>query len=185
MLAIARKNKIKDILNEYKSITVTELSNNFNVTEETIRRDLKTLEDEGFLSRTYGGAFIQSGAENNVDISLREVAYVDSKTAIATMCKNLIHNGDSIFLDCSTSANFVARAITHKRLTVVTNSLLIVDNLSGYDNIKLVVVGGTLNKEHKAFVGSVALASLDELYVDKIFMSSRSISLSNRLHRSP
>lgn len=177
MLAVTRKNKIKDILMERKSITVTELSKTFDVTEETIRRDLKFLEDEGFLTRTYGGAFIQSGVENNVNLELREVAYTKSKDAIAKECRKLIHNGDSIFLDASTTALFVAKAISDMRLTVVTNSLLIIDQLSELSNIRLVCIGGTLSREHKAFQGNGAIQALNNLFVDKAFMSCRSLSM--------
>ncbi len=177
MLAVTRKNKIKDILIERKSITVTELSKTFDVTEETIRRDLKFLEDEGFLTRTYGGAFIQSGVENNVTVELREVAYTKSKDAIAKECRKLIHNGDSIFLDASTTSLFVARAVSDMRLTVVTNSLLIIDQLTELDNIRVVCVGGTLSRDHKAFQGNATIQALDDLYLDKTFMSCRSLSM--------
>jgi DeoR/GlpR family transcriptional regulator of sugar metabolism len=177
MLAVTRKNKIKDILIERKSITVTELSKTFDVTEETIRRDLKFLEDEGFLTRTYGGAFIQSGVENNVTVELREVAYIKSKEAIANECRKLIHNGDSIFLDASTTALFVARAVSNMRLTVVTNSLLIVNQLTELDNIRVVCVGGTFSKDHKAFQGNMTIQALDNLFLDKTFMSCRSLSM--------
>ena len=177
MLAITRKNKIKDILNEHKSITVLELSASFNVTEETIRRDLKLLEDEGFLTRAYGGAFIQTGVENNVNISLREVAYTESKSIIAKHCTSIIKNGDSIFLDCSTSASFVAKAICNMRLTVITNSLLVTNILCEYSNIRLICIGGTFSEKHKAFLGNIPMQALDTLYLDKVFISSRSVSI--------
>ena len=102
MLAVARKTKIKDLLLEKKSVTVTELSKKYNVTEETIRRDLQQLENEGFLTRTYGGAYIQDGVLNDIDLTLRETACVESKEAIGIKCTELIHHGDTIFLDAST-----------------------------------------------------------------------------------
>ena len=127
MLAVARKTQIKDILLEKKSVTVVELSKRFSVTEETIRKDLQQLENEGFLSRTYGGAFIQDGALNDIDLTLRETAYVESKEAIADKCAELIHHGDSVFLDASTTATFLAKRIRNMRLTIVTNSLMAID----------------------------------------------------------
>lgn len=177
MLAVTRKNKIRDILTERKSVTVAELSRHFEVTEETIRRDLKALEDIGFLTRTYGGAFIQDGVENNVNVSIREVAYTESKTAIARTCRELIRNGDSIFLDASTTALFIAKAIQNMRLTVVTNSLLIVDALADCENIRLICIGGSLSRDYKAFHGNVAAQALDSFYLDKTFMSCRSLSM--------
>ncbi len=177
MLAVTRKGKIKDIIIEQKSVTVSELSTKFNVTEETIRRDLKSLEDENFLTRTYGGAFIQSGVENNVNPSLREFAYVKSKELIADQAKTLIHNGDSIYLDSSTTALFIARVITDMRLTVITNSILIVNQLEQYDNIKLICVGGTFSRNHKAFHGTHTLQTIANYFVDKAFVSCRSLSI--------
>lgn len=177
MLAITRKNKIMDIITEKKSITVTELSKKFEVTEETIRRDLKALEDDSLLTRTYGGAFIQAGVENNVNLSIREMAYVESKEIIAKRSRSLIHNGDSIFLDTSTTALFVAKAISDMRLTVVTNSMLILAQLQDCENIRLICIGGTLSRDYKSFNGAMALQSLDSFYLDKTFMSCRSLSM--------
>ena len=177
MLAVTRKNKIKDLITERKSITVTELSKKFEVTEETIRRDLKTLEDENFLTRTYGGAFIQSGVKNEVNLSIREVAYIDSKKAIASQCRKLIHNGDSIFLDSSTTALFIAKAIRDMRLTIVTNSLLVVDQLADCENIQLICIGGTLSRNYKSFNGATAIQSLSNFFLDKTFMSCRSLCI--------
>ena len=142
MLAVTRKSEIKDIVLEKKSVTVTELAKIFSVTEETIRRDLKQLESEGFLTRTYGGAFIQDGVENNIDLSIRETAYLKNKQAIASRCRELIHNGDSIFLDSSTTTLTIAKAINDMRLTVVTNSLMIINELCDKANIHLIAIGG-------------------------------------------
>ena len=71
MLAVERRAFIKEAVLEKKSVIVSELSRQFEVTEETIRRDLKVLEAEGVLTRTYGGAFVQDGVINDVDFSLR------------------------------------------------------------------------------------------------------------------
>lgn len=176
MLAVTRKAKIKDIILEKKSVIVSELAKDFSVTEETIRRDLKTLEDEGFLIRTYGGAFIQDGVQNEVELSLRETAYTDSKQLIARKCTEIIHNGDSIFLDASTTALFIAKAIRDMRLTVLTNSLKVVNLLTDSPNIRLISIGGLFNSNNMSFIGRSSLASLESYYVDKTFMSCRSLS---------
>lgn len=176
MLAITRKSKIKDIILEKKSVVVSELAQIFSVTEETIRRDLKTLEDEGFLIRTYGGAFIQEGVQNEVDLSIRESAYTQSKQLIADKCAEIIHNGDSIFLDASTTALFIAKAIREKRLTVITNSLKVINLLTDSPTIRLISVGGLFNSNNMSFIGRSALQSLDSYFFDKTFMSCRSLS---------
>ena len=79
MLAVERRAFIKEAVLEKKSVIVSELSRQFEVTEETIRRDLKVLEAEGVLTRTYGGAFVQVGVIKDVDVSLRETVHVENK----------------------------------------------------------------------------------------------------------
>ncbi len=177
MLAVARKTQIKDILLEKKSVTVVELSKRFSVTEETIRKDLQQLENEGFLSRTYGGAFIQDGALNDIDLTLRETAYVESKEAIADKCAELIHHGDSVFLDASTTATFLAKRIRNMRLTIVTNSLMAIDQLKDSETVHLVGIGGIYSAKSKAFNGRAAVQGLKEYFFDMTFMSCRSLSM--------
>ena len=182
MLAVTRKAQIKDIILEKKSVTVVELSRKFSVTEETIRKDLQQLENEGFLSRTYGGAFIQDGALNDIDLTLRETAYVESKEAIADKCAGLIRHGDSVFLDASTTATFLAKRIKNMRLTVVTNSLMAVDQLKDSESIHLICIGGIYTAKTRAFNGRATVQGLKEYFLDKTFMSCRSLSMAQRRH---
>ena len=177
MLAVTRKAQIKDIIQEKKSVLVSELALIFSVTEGTIRRDLKSLEEEGFLTRTYGGAFIQDGVANEVDLDIRETVYEDSKMAIAQKALGLIHNGDTIFLDSSTTSYFIAKAAKDMNLTILTNSLLIIDFLSKYENIRLICIGGQLSHKSKSFIGRSTHKVLNYYFVDKSFMSCRSLSL--------
>lgn len=181
MLPIDRRNYIKNILAEKKSVTVSELSKEFNVTEETIRRDLNLLEKEGVLIRTYGGAFIQEGTLNVIDYSLREANHVESKKNIAEKCIKFVHNGDSVFLDSSTTAAYIARALCKMKITVLTDSLKIMTILSNYDNIKLIGTGGELSQRTMSFIGPGAIHSINQYYVDVAFISCRSLSLENQI----
>ncbi len=177
MLAVKRIEKIKENLFENKSVLVAELAKEFSVTEETIRRDLKKLEKDGFLTRTYGGAFIQIGTENDVNYSLRVSAFVESKNTIAKKCLSVIQNGDSIFLDSSTTAFYIAKSIKHMRITIVTNSVLIMNELIGVDNIRLVLIGGLFNKKSMDFISKTTMDMLDMYCLDKVFISCRSLSI--------
>lgn len=177
MLPVTRKQKIKDLILERKSATVAELAKMFSVTDETIRRDLRSLEKEGVLMRSYGGAFVQTGVENVIDYSIRSTVYLEEKTFIAEKCKQIIQNGDVIFLDNSTTTYFIAKAVQDMRLTLITNSLPIVDLLSTKENIRLISTGGFFSMKELAFYGSKAQKALQEYYVDKAFFSCRSISL--------
>lgn len=177
MLPVARKNKIKEIITEQKSVIVADLAITFKVTEETIRRDLKALEDEGVLTRTYGGAFVQDGVMNNINISIRETIMVDSKETIASLCRRRIHNGDSIYIDPSTTSLFIAQQVKDMRLTVLSNSLKVLDSLMACQDINLMGIGGSFSAKHMSFVGRGALNALKDYYVDKAFISCRSLDM--------
>ena len=96
MLPMQRREKIKAILREQKSVTVLELMEYFNVTNETIRRDLLALEEEGFVSRVHGGAYIEGGTTNEINISLRRTTHSAQKQQIAP-CKEHRRAGDAEF----------------------------------------------------------------------------------------
>lgn len=177
MLRITRKSKIKEMVLEKKSVTVSELSKLFSVTEETVRRDLKELEAEGILTRTYGGAFIQDGVQNEIDVNIRETLFVTNKEKIAAKCATAINHGDSIFLDSSTTSLFIAAKIRDKRVTVITNSLKVANTLSDSESVRLILTGGMLSTQSMSFLGRSTLSSLQSFFVDKAFISCRSVSM--------
>lgn len=177
MIPIARKNKIKELIIEKKSITVAELTELFQVTEETIRRDLKQLEDEDFLKRTYGGAYISDGVKHDVDVSIREHIHVEGKEKIARRCLTYINNGDSIFLDGSTTSLVLASMLMKKKLTVVTNSIKIVNTLVENPDIHVVIIGGTLKPSSLTNVGRNAEYNMSYYYFDSAFISCRAVDM--------
>ncbi|MDZ5474066.1 DeoR/GlpR family DNA-binding transcription regulator [Bacillus sp. 31A1R] len=177
MLPIARKNKIKEIIIEKKSVTVAELTELFQVTEETIRRDLKQLEDEGILNRTYGGAYISEGVQSDVDVKLREFIHVEGKKKIASKCLSFIKSGDSIFLDASTTSLVIASMLKDHKLTVVTNSIKVVTTLMDSPSIRIVVIGGTLSNSSLSNLGRTAEDNTRKYFFDSAFISCRSVSM--------
>lgn len=177
MLAIERISKIKEIISSQRNVKVSDLSTLFEVTEETIRRDLQKLEDENFLVRSYGGAFINEGVKTDVDISLREFSHVEGKQIIAMACLKYIKNGDSIFLDASTTSVFIANNLTNKNITVVTNSLKIANMLTNHSNINLMIIGGSFNRNDMSMLGRNAEISINNYFFDSAFISCRSISM--------
>lgn len=184
MLAVERRRLIQDLINEKKSVSVSELSRRFDVTDETIRRDLKHLEEEGNLIRTYGGAFIQSGVENAIDVKLRKSVYISEKETIAMRCRSLVDNGDTIFLDNSTTCLHIAKALGDMQITVVTNNLMIINLFSTSENIRLVSIGGQFDRAEQAFYGTIAIKTLCQHYFDKAFISCRTLSLENGITES-
>ena len=124
MLALERRNLILEKLQEEKKVVVSELSQQFGVSEETIRRDLEKLEKEGLATKSYGGAVLNESTSIDMPFNVRKKANVSGKQKIAEIVASLIHDGDHIILDASSTAVFVAKAIKDKEnLTVITNSI--------------------------------------------------------------
>lgn len=181
MLSTIRRNKIKNLILEKKNMTVKELTEIFEVSDQTIRRDLHNLEDEGFVTRTYGGALLQKRVMTGIGNQTLKSILVENKIRIAKKCKEFIHDGDCIFLDFSTTAQHICDEITTKKITVITNSLNVLTQLSGYDNITLISTGGSFQHAKSCFVGRTSIQSLSNYYVDKAFVSCRSLSIEKGL----
>lgn len=181
MLVVTRLNKIKEIVQEEKSVTVSELSELFHVTPETIRRDLKTLEDSGVLKKTYGGAYVEDGVSNEVNFSIKENILVENKQLIAERCRKFISNGDTIFLDASTTVSCFCNVIADMHLTVLTNSLNVMNLLSQSKNITLISIGGSLSTKSMSLVGISAVQNMSNYYVDKAFISCEALSMQGGL----
>ncbi len=183
MLAVERRNMIEQIINKNKSVLVTDLAKQFDVTAETIRGDLYKLERQGVLIRTYGGATIAESNEQELAASERDVVNYEGKQLIGRRAAELIRDGETIFLDASTSALHLARCIKGKRgLTVITNSGKIVTELADCAHIHVICIGGQLAHRNMSFVGRIAEKTLRDNYcANKFFFSCRGITLSRGL----
>ena len=115
MFAPERQKKILERLESDGSVSVARLSEELAVTEETVRRDLEKLEKEGYATRTYGGALLNDEGSNELPYTVRKKTNVEAKKAIAALVADLIHDGDFIMLDESSTSTFVARAIKNKK----------------------------------------------------------------------
>ncbi|MCF0228907.1 MAG: DeoR/GlpR transcriptional regulator [Parasporobacterium sp.] len=177
MLAIARKKIILQQLREHKSVQITELAEMLQVTKETIRRDLQAMEQDGHLIRTHGGAFVLEGVETSLDASTRQALRTAEKEIIAEKCSSIIQNGDYVFLDDSTTAFFIAKKLVTRKITVITNSLDIIDFLAPSSVTGVFAVGGEYDHQDHSFKGSSAARSLEQYHFDKCFISCRSVSM--------
>ena len=172
MLAVERANMIMEILQRQGSALVTELSKQLNVTEETIRKDLGMLEKQQKLKRVHGGAYITKELETEAPAKLRK------QLCIAQACMQYIEDGDTIFLDRSTTACQIAQHIrtSGKKITVITNSLDVLTELSGCEAVNLISSGGTLRHSSDSFYGPSALNALSGYYATKAFVSCSGMS---------
>lgn len=178
MLAVERRKKIMDLLYENQSVAVPELSRLFDITEETVRRDLAKLEKEGLLRRTYGGAVLSEGLHLELPISIREVTNKEAKEALGRIAADFVDDGDTIIMDSSTTVLQMAKFLREKkRLTVITNGLKIASELAPYENISVISTGGMLRSSSLSFVGHSAERAIANYNADKFFMSCKGVSL--------
>lgn len=178
MLAAERRNLILEKLQEEKRVVVSELSQLYNVSEETIRRDLEKLENEGYAIKSYGGAVINENTSIDLPFNVRKNRNVAGKQRIAELAAALIQDGDSIMLDASTTAVFIAKAIKEKeRLTVITNSIEILIELSDVSGWNIISTGGIMQEGYLALLGAKAEDTIREYYVDQVFVSCKGIDL--------
>ena len=147
MLALERRNLILEKLQEEKRVVVSELSQLYSVSEETIRRDLDKLEKEGLATKSYGGAVINEDVGIDLPFNVRKNQNVQGKQKMAEIAASMVNDGDHIFLDASTTAVFVAKALKEKeRLTVVTNSMEILLELSDVSGWNIISTGGVMKE---------------------------------------
>lgn len=182
MLGVERRNKILSMLFDKKSLLVQDLSRLFEVTEETIRRDFNNLEKKGLLIRTHGGAVLTDDSRLESPLEVREGINNAGKDAIGRRAAQMIQDNDTIILDASTSALYVARHIKDKKgITVITNAVRIILELSSCEDITLISTGGILRKKSLSYVGKMAQNVIKTYYANKLFFSCKGFSPKRQL----
>lgn len=178
MLAVERRKLILEKVHAEKKVIVSELSKEFEVSEETIRRDLDKLADEGHVIKSYGGAVINEIGSIDLPFNVRWKANSLGKQKIADLISREIKDGEHIFLDASTTAVFIAKNIKQKKhLTVITNSienLLELSDVSGWD---IISTGGLLKAGSMSLLGRRAVESIERFNADKVFISCKGFDL--------
>ena len=169
MLTSQRKQHILDVLRRDGQVIAKQLSQELGLSEDTIRRDLRELAQEGQLQRVHGGALPASPAV--VDFAGREELAVDAKRAIGKAAAQLIKEGQVIFVDGGTTAVQLVRHLPRGlRATVVTHSARIAVELVDHPTIEVILIGGRLFKHSIVSVGAVALEAIGHIRADVYFM---------------
>ena len=178
MLNREREQEILSILKRKNGfVTVRQLCESLFASESSIRRDLKALESQGLVKRSYGGAALERSYSNIVTFNHRTRQNVSAKRAIGQKAAGLIKEGDILFLDQSSTAFYLANEIIHRSsLTVVTNNIEIMMLLSN-SGIKLISSGGMLSDENRiCLIGSDAQRTFDCVFADMMFFSVKALS---------
>ena len=185
MTAAVRHRRILQLLENEGNVKVDNLSERFEVSQVTIRKDLAELEEQGLLQRTYGGAIYSHRSRFNVSFLEKLQIEAPRKDAIAQLALNYIHEGDTIILDAGSTTLSLARALQGKlrSLYVITNSVPAALELSraGYE---ILLIGGQVRNHSLALIGSVAVQTLGSFHADRAFLGTSGITLSHG-HSTP
>lgn len=161
-----RHEEILAVAKESGKVTVEGLAEKFGVTQQTIRRDLGELCDQGHLNRVHGGAVLPTGVINLAYEERRAMARQE-KEDLARDCAENIPNGICLFMNIGTTTEAVARNLTnHRDLVVITNNLNVANILSGTQNNEIIIAGGILRRADGGVVGDVAAEFIRQFRAD-------------------
>lgn len=171
MLPVERQRMILSHLGKNGNVSVIDLCNMFNVSEMTIRRDLTSLQSQGLLKRTYGGAIPTEPAFFEISQRAKLSMFIEEKKQIGVYCADLVKDGDVVFLDSGTTTLQIAKALKGRPITVLTNDLNIASELLDCHTVTMFIVGGELNRENNNLLGSKAIGFFDDIRGDVLFLA--------------
>lgn len=177
MMAEERRFRIREMLSVQRTVSASELRELLQVTAATVRRDLAELEREGVLVRSHGGAVSRSSS-THLQPSYDALGRTNraEKQAIAREAERLVLDGETVFLEGSSTVYDLAQRLCHRnRLTVVTNSPLIVFQLQRSPNVSVICTGGELRKDAFYLSGVWTQHALAEIRVDRAFLGVSAI----------
>lgn len=177
MLARQRQRLILNMLENSPSLRTIELAKYFDVTDETIRRDLETLDAENKLIRTHGGALRIEKRSSELPLQKRLNENRAAKQEIAKKAIGLVSPSDTIFLDASSTVLTFAESLPDIKITVITNAHDCVVPLMSKDNIDVITTGGKLDRVSHSYCGISALSLMKRFSIDKAFFSCNGLDL--------
>ena len=177
-----RQKQILSLLDRHGRLSVAEIVEQFSISEATARRDLESLASQGKAKRVHGGIISKEQAPPEMPILERKNEQAEEKARIGRAAASLVAAQETIFLGSGSTVLEVARNLRdHKQLTVITNSLPVLNILAGLKEITVISLGGMLRESELSFIGHIAEQALAEVRVDKVFMGTRGVSLDHGL----
>lgn len=172
-----RRNKIIEMMKEDGTVSVKKLTGAFDLTEATIRSDLRVLQQQGYIQRYHGGATLLDGKQHTHAMLPVRQTQLSEKDAIGQLAASFIEPGDTIILDAGTTTTAVANHLSHlKRLSVITNAVNIALQLGGEPGVKILLAGGTFKFPTLSTSGDKAASFFDNILAEKLFLATACIS---------
>lgn len=180
MLAETRRQSIAQVIRDQGAISVAEVEERFGISPMTARRDLNELERQAVARRTHGGAVLPSTSSHEDSFSKRLALDSEAKERLAFEAAALVLPHETVYLDSSTTAHYVARRLVQRdiALTILTNSLAVMELVSslGRPDVDLVGVGGQLRRLTRSFVGPQAVHVIRGHFADRLFFSVKGVA---------
>lgn len=179
MLPERRHQLILRALREDGPSTIVVLADRLGVSPATVRRDLLRLDEEGLLTRVYGGAApIADQDDRFSDVATERVG---EKDAVAERAASLVKDGETVLLDIGTTAHRLARRLHGRKLTVVTSNMAVYEELAEDAGIELVLLGGMLRRDYRSLVGFLTEDNLRQIHADHLFLGTSGVRPDGRV----
>ncbi len=177
--------KIRERFSEQPGVSVSDLARQFGVSEMTIRRDLRALEDQAQIQRTHGGAMLTERMILEFSYRDRREQHREAKRAIAAEARKLVRPGQRLILDTGTTSLELATLLRDERdLTVITPSLAVASELQHSPSVELILLGGVIRQGSPDLTGPVTEHCLGLFAVDIAFQGADGIGLDGSIYNS-
>lgn len=183
MIREKRLQELENYIHYVGVVSLDELCLHFNMSKNTIRRDINTLLEQNTIQKIYGG--VTSLKHSLVPYESRDFINKQSKALIAQKAAEYIKPKELIYIDSGTTAHCISSYLPKDLdATILTNNLDIIETITEFNNVTLLIVGNTFNVKTRSFIGNDTLFLLEKYNITKAFMSAAAVSLNNGLSNS-
>lgn len=178
-----RLQDLEDYIHSLGTTSLDELCEHFDVSKNTIRRDINTLLEKGTIQKVYGG--VTSISQTLIPFENRDITNKSDKRAIARRASKFVEGNELIFIDSGTTTRDIIEFLPKTtKLTVLTNNLDVINAAASRDNLSLLILGSTYKRDTNSFVGNDCLHILDKYNINKAFMAATGVSIASGLTNS-
>ncbi|MBU3189507.1 DeoR/GlpR family DNA-binding transcription regulator [Clostridium bowmanii] len=179
MLPSERQNKFLELLSTKDVVTISEFMGEFDISIETVRRDLSILEKQNKIEKVYGGAKIKAATLGESTMENRMTNKLQQKESIGKKCSEFINDGDCIFIDSGSTTFHIAKQIIDKKnLTIITNSIPVLNALINTEH-EIIIIGGKVRHNERSIVSYDYIFNFSQLNIQKSFICAGGITLEN------
>ncbi len=179
-MKVKRITQIEEYLERKQEASLEELKNHFNVSLNTIRRDINELAKSNVIKKVYGGVVYNKSTSNTTAYEERNISNLDVKKKIGQHCARYIGHEDIVYIDSGTTTHFVLDSLPQDiEFTLITNSLEVINKAVQYPNVHLIIIGETYKRSTKSFTGIADDQTITKFNINKAFMSATAFSIDN------